>query len=150
MTLPDGPTWVRAVVEGEPDVEEVRWTANDPEGAIGCRVIVTVQNPFPGTLEAYRTYLETTGAETLDGIDADRAAPAKTEGLIARYAGGTGSATPFTSTLRTWLTTGGTKITVSASTSPAMAATCDPASIAASLAWDGTERSAPTPSRPPA
>ena len=144
VVVPDGTTWTKGTFNLDADTDELRLFAYSPTtGKQACTIVLTVQRPYPGTFDAYRAYVKTSGSETITTLEDDPATPQGAQGLVAHYAGGgSGGAAPYTSVLRSWLTPGRTLITLAVSSTDEMEKTCSPDGVAATLRWDGNERSA--------
>lgn len=143
VTVPSALTFTREESSTEPDLDEVTWSAAASGSPVPvCRIILGVQSDFPGDMAAYRGYLR--DVLRLTSIEDDPKAPEQVTGVLAAGAGGSGTPDDpsFRSALRTWVTPGRTKITVSVATADAAADACDPDAVVATLAWDGTERAA--------
>lgn len=141
IVLPSALDFERAENSTDPELDEVTWTATSTGAqAPACRVILGVQSNYPGDMEAYRAYLgDVLG---LTDIEDDPEAPDPVAGVVANGSGGSGTPEDpsFRSVLRTWVTPGRTKITVSVATAIATAPECDPEAVVGTLTWDGTER----------
>ncbi|NHA69445.1 hypothetical protein [Phycicoccus flavus] len=141
VVVPAALTFERSENTSDPELDEVTWTAT-PAGAAApvCRIVLGVQSAFPGDVDAYRQYLS--DVLRLEDIRDDPDAPEDTEGVVAQGSGGAGTETDptWTSALRTWVTPGSTKITVSVTGADSAADSCDPEAVVATLTWDGSER----------
>lgn len=105
-----------------------------------CSVVLSVESDFEGSMDSYRTFLTALNGDAVEITD-DSDAPAGTEGVVARVDRREDSGNPFTSLIRSWITSGGTKITLSVvAPGESPAAECDAERIASTLRWDGAER----------
>lgn len=143
--------WEEQQVDTAGGTEETRWVSRAQVGG-GPRSIVTlnVQGAYDVSLEGYKAYVRTLGGKQVRGIWDDPHPAEGTKGVIAEYQGpvsSTSTATPFTSIIRTWLTPGRTKITVTVVAERPTTDPYDPVAIADSLQWNGTEAPAATSSR---
>lgn len=145
MTLPATQVWTEVpTTGGSENLDETTFSTADAQGRTVCRAVLGVQSDFQGGTAAYELYLQGLGFETVVG---DPKAPQGADGVIARLSGPKDSGStrrPFDSIVRSWVTTAGTKITLSV-TADAQAGACDPESVAASLEWDGRDRPAGKP-----
>lgn len=146
VVVPAALTFQSSSSSTDPELDEVTWTAAAAGSAAPvCRIILGVQSGFPGESGAYRQYLA--DILRLTDIRDDPDAPDGVEGVLAR-GGGPGDGTPqdpaFVSALRTWVTPGRTKITVSVTSAESSRDQCDPEAVVSTLSWDGTERAVPS------